>query len=149
MKANKAIFPAVYKPGTLTARVYRDGALWGEDTLVTATREVVLRATPERTEMHANGQDLCYIDIELTDSKGELQPSVEKMITVSVEGEGAELAAVGSARTRTAEVFHNGCHSTHFGRAQAILRAGQTPGPVRVTVSAEGLQPVQLEIQVR
>ncbi len=149
MKSNKAIFHVTYKPGTLTAKVYQNGALWGEDTLVTATREVILRAKAERTEMQANGQDLCYIDIELTDSKGELQPGVEKMVTVSVEGEGAELAAVGSARTRTAEVFHNGCHTTHFGRAQAILRASETPGPVKVTVSADGMQPAVLEIQVR
>lgn len=149
LKKNKAIFKTAYQPGTLTAKVYKsDGTLWGEDSLQTAGNETRLRVWAEKTALKADGQDLCYINIELTDNDGELKPAADVAVHVKVEGEAAELAALGSARTRTAEVFGSSHHLTHFGRAQAILRSGTAAGKVTVTVSCEGCEDETIDIVV-
>lgn len=89
------------------------------------------------------------MNIELTDQNGELKPAKDLSVSVKVDGDGAELAAFGSARTRTAEVFHENHHLTHFGRAQAILRAGIHPGKVTVTVSCEGCENAVVEVEAK
>ena len=127
-----------------------NGKLWGEDILRTAGAETQLKVWAERTEIAAGEQDLCYINIELTDGAGELKPAQDREVQVKVEGAAAALAALGSARTRTDEVFHKDHHLTHFGRAQAILRSGTAPGTtVQVTVSCQGCESVTLEIAVK
>ena len=98
LKKNNAIFKTTYQPGTLSAKVYKsDGSLWGEDSLQTAGNETHLRVWAETSTLKSDGQDLCYINIELTDDHGELKPAVDMAVTVKVEGEAAELAALGSA----------------------------------------------------
>lgn len=150
LKKNKAIFKTVYQPGTICAKVYKkDHSLWGEDSMQTAGNETRLKVWAEQPVIRADGQDLCFVNIELTDKNGELKPAKDLSVTVKVEGDSAALAALGSARTRTAEVFHENHHLTHFGRAQAILRAGIHPGKVTVTVSCDGCEDAALEVEVK
>lgn len=150
LKKNKAIFKTSYQPGTLQAKVYNaDNRLWGEDTLRTSGTETQLKVWAEKTEMSAGEQDLCYINIELTDAEDNLKPAKDMDVQVRIEGSAATLAALGSARTRTAEGFHAGHHLTHFGRAQAILRSAKDTGTVTVIVSCQGCKDVTLEIRVK
>jgi len=149
MKKNKAIFKTTYQPGTISAKVYSaDDRLWGEDSLKTSRFETRLKVCAEKSEMKADGQDLCYINIELTDAEGELKPARDLDVQVQVDGDAAVLAALGSARTRTAETFGESHHLTHFGRAQAILRSAAHSGSVKVTVSCAGCESVSLDIKI-
>ena len=92
-------------------------------------REVVeLAAKGEVSVFRRGHSDSRYVNIERTEDYGELKPAVDMAVTVKVEGEAAELAALGSARTRTSKVFNSNHHLTHFGRAQAILRSGTIAG---------------------
>ena len=107
-------------------------------------REVVELAAKSEVSIFRRGHsDSRYVNIELTEDHGELKPAVDMTVTVKVEGEAAELAALGSARTRTSEVFNSNRHLTHFGRAQAILRSGTIAGKVSVTVSCENCEEKQ------
>ena len=150
LKKNKAIFKTVYQPGTLTAKVYRtDKTLWGEDSLTTAGKETRLSVQAEKTLLRADGQDLCYLTISLTDAKGKLKPAKDMDVYVQVEGDCVTLAGLGSARTRTDETFHADHHLTHFGRAQAILRAAATTGTAKVTARCDGCEPVTVVLEVK
>jgi hypothetical protein len=150
LRKNRAIFKTVYQPGEISTKVYAsDGSVWGEDKLRTAGEATVLSVSADKSVLCADGQDLCYIDIELTDKNGELKPAADKTVSVCIEGAGVTLAGLGSARTKTAEVFDKPSHLTHFGRAQAILRSGLTPGKATVTVSCDGMEAASLEVTVR
>lgn len=150
LKKNKAIFKTTYQPGTVSAKVFSAAnRLWGEDSLHTAGKETRLKVWAEKDVLKADGQDLCYINIELTDKNGMLKPAKDMDIQVQVKGDAAILAALGSARTRTAETFSEVHHLTHFGRAQAILRSASREGDVTVTVSCAGCENVSLNIKVR
>ena len=112
-------------------------------------REVVELAAKSEVSIFRRGHsDSRYVNIELTEDHGELKPAVDMTVTVKVEGEAAELAALGSARTNTSEVFNSNHHLTHFGRAKAILRSGMIAGKVSVTVSCENCEEKAIDILV-
>ena len=47
------------------------------------------------------------------------------------------------------ENFYSDTHTTFYGKALAVIRAGYEPGKIKVTVSGEGLEDQVLEIEVR
>ena len=49
--------------------------------------------------------------------------------------EGGELLAFGSANPCTKEQYHTGTFTTYYGRALAVVRAGES-GNIRVTVES-------------
>ncbi|WP_270187262.1 hypothetical protein [Mediterraneibacter gnavus] len=57
---------------------------------------------PEETSIKADGEDIIYIPIHVTDKDGNLKMTTDRKITVSVEGEGT-LLAVGSGNPETEE----------------------------------------------
>ena len=70
---------------------------------------------------------------------GIVQAGQDCDVTVSVTG-AAELAAPGSADPFNTQPYTGQCHHTYYGRLQAVLRAGNTPGAVHVTVTAGTMQ---------
>ena len=149
LRDNKAIFRTKYQPGTLELVAYYEcGSEAGRDVLKTCGDETVITLSADRTELKANGQDLCYLAIDLTDLNGEVKPVKDVSVTVTVEGSAVILAGLGSARTKTSEVFNLNHHLTHFGRALAVLRAGYEPGEAVITVSAGGFEEKKIIIKV-
>ena len=65
----KAVFNIDYEPGHLEAITNDDGAI-----LYTAEAPVALRLTPDRHVITADGQDLCFINVEVVDSEGYVCP---------------------------------------------------------------------------
>lgn len=132
----QAHFTAVYTPGTLTAVAYdAAGNEQGRDTLASAGAETVLSVKADKQVLNADGQDLCYLDIALADAAGIVQAGQDWEVTVTVTG-AAELAALGNADPFNTQPYTGQSHRTYYGRLQAVLRAGTTPGTVCVTVTA-------------
>ena len=138
----------VYEPGRVMAITFdAAGNRLGETSLSTAAGETRISAVPEKTKLRANGQDLCFIDLSLVGEDGVVKSSGDRRLTVSVEGAGT-LQGFGSARPHMAETFTGPTHTTYYGRALAVVRAGYEPGPILVRVSAEGLSEQTLTIEV-
>lgn len=144
-----AKFKTPYCPGELTAVSY-DGAgrEISRDSLRTAGSETLLTVVPEKTVMIANGEDLAYINVALTDKEGIVKNLEQKHIRVKVEGD-AELQAVGSGNPVTDESYLASGFTTYNGRMLAVVRSGYTASDIRVTVSAEdlGVETVTLRIE--
>lgn len=70
-------------------------------------------------------------------------------IQMEVIGDAVELAALGSARSKTDEYYNQTHHQTHFGHVQAILRAGYKPGAATIRVNAEGYVTNEFVVNVR
>ena len=89
-----------------------------------------------------------------TEGNGSIEPADDVLITSdytmrigTVEVENGTLLAFGSANPRTEERFSDGCYTTYYGRAQAIVRAGES-GAVTVHVRGEGLTEAAVTIPV-
>jgi beta-galactosidase len=148
VKGCVANFKTPYEKGELVAIAYdRDGNETGRCSLVSADDALQLAVTPEKTKLKANGEDLAYINIALTDEHGVVESAADRRIHVTVEGAGT-LQGLGSANPYTEEVFDKAYHDTFYGRAQAIVRSGHEEGPVTVTVSADGLESREIILDV-
>lgn len=145
----RADFTAQYRPGRLEAVSYNEaGEELGRDVLTSAGKEQELRILPEETSLVADGEDLVYVLIHVTDSAGVRNRAAECKITVTVEGPG-ELLAVGSGRPETEEDFHSGSCTSWNGRILAVVRSKQEAGSITVTAEAEGLKEEKVHIEVR
>ncbi|MFB9406475.1 glycoside hydrolase family 2 TIM barrel-domain containing protein [Pseudarthrobacter polychromogenes] len=134
-------FTLPYQPGDLTAVAYAaDGTEIGRRTLTSAGGSLRLDVQPETTTLVADGHDLAYIPIELTDDEGILRPLADRTLTVSVEG-AASLLGFGTGEAITTEGFASPAHHTFNGRALAVVRAGHEPGEATVTVQGAGMEP--------
>ncbi|QNG38806.1 glycoside hydrolase family 2 protein [Geodermatophilaceae bacterium NBWT11] len=139
-------FRLPYQPGELLAVAStKAGAEVGRRVLRTAGDELVLTAVPETTSLRADGADLVYLPVLLTDAAGELKPGADRSVTVTVEGP-ATLLGLGSGEPITEEGFASDTHRTYFGRALAVLRSTHESGEVAVTVSAPGCAPVMVHL---
>lgn len=135
-KEYKAEFKKImYEPGRITAKSYdSDNRLISEKELVTDEGDTRIKLTPSTNTLTANGEDICFIDIDLV---GDIntKSSCDEKLHITVEG-GGELVAFGSARPAPKESFVKNEHSTYLGKAQAIVRAGNHPGEIKIIVSS-------------
>lgn len=149
LKKFKASFSLVYQPGVLRAEALdTNGNVIAQHFLGTAQKETILWAEAEKKELRANGQDLCYVPIEFTDKKHCLKPYIEKRVDIAVEG-CVSLAGFGSALCKTNEVFDRNHHMAYRGRCLAVLRAKNEQGKAKVSISAEGVEPVVIRLEVK
>lgn len=136
LKQYRATFPVTYQPGCLKAVSYgSDGAVLSQSTLKTAGDETVLTCQVDKTLLKADGGDLAFVDISLTDKTGIVKCGEERKVKVQVEGAGT-LEAIGSGSPETTEEYTSDSFTTYRGRMQAVVRSGRTPGTIRVTVSS-------------
>jgi len=148
LKEFVAKFETTYQPGSLEVISYdENGKELGRSMLKTATEETVLSVTPESTVLKANGEDLAYIVVNLTDNGGIVKVLEDKTIHVKVEGAGT-LQAVGSGSPRTTEKFTGTSFTTYYGRMIAVVRSGFEKGEIKVTISAEGLAEKSITLKV-
>ena len=143
----KTHFNLTYQPGTLEAVSYSDGKEVSRDKLITAGEPASLKLTPEKTEITADGESLCFVRVEAVDADGNHVPYVETAACAKAEG-AAALAAFGTGRGCTEENYTSGRVTLFKGTALAILRASTEAGTACLQISADGLQSASTEIRV-
>lgn len=135
---NTIVWYAPYFPGKIYAKGYIDGKEVAYYELNTAGEKKELRLTADRTEITADGRDLSYIDVELVDENGVVVPNDEVEITFEVTGSGS-LVGLDNGFVASDYAFKGNVYDTYFGRAQAIVQSGRTPGQITLKAKAEGL----------
>jgi len=127
-----ASYQLPYAAGELKAVSYDAvGKVLGEDILISAEKETVLRIAPETEQLRADRQSLMYVAIELCDKNGIVQSAEDQQITVSVSG-AAELVGLCSSECFTEESYVGNSFKSHYGRVLAVLRATGDAGDVQI-----------------
>lgn len=130
VKECRALFKVTYAPGTLEAAALdAAGRELGRSRLRTATGQIQIAARPEQPSVRPGG--IAYIPITLEGTDGVVESNADRTLTVHVEG--GTLLAFGSANPRTEERFDSGVYTTYYGRALAVVQAGQS-GAVKLTI---------------
>ena len=129
IKACKATFKTKYAPGILTAVAYDTAGREVSRSTLTSAKDAKLRIRPEKS--CAKPGEIVYIPVEIADNAGIAESNADRKVTVSVSG--GELLAFGSANPCTEEQYHTGTFTTYYGRALAVVRAGDGD---RITVTA-------------
>ncbi|HHV09192.1 MAG TPA: glycoside hydrolase family 2 protein [Clostridiales bacterium] len=145
-KLYKAEFDTTYRPGRLEAVAYTNGVETGTYSLGSAAEELILTVHAERPSVKADGKDLAYINIELTDRNGNLHTGKDRAVTLTLDGEG-ELIGFGSGSPVTTESYLDGECTTYNGRALAVILPKDT-GVLKVAAITEGCEAVTVDILV-
>ncbi len=77
-----------YEPGTLVATGFRSGKQVQTSSVETTGTASVLGLTPDRAEIHADGQDVSVVTVFGDDSKGRLDPLAKSLVTFELKGPG-------------------------------------------------------------
>ena len=141
------VFETVYMPGTVEAVSWSGGAEVSRAQLETTGSPVSVRLTVEDGSLKAGGESLCYVRAELVDEKGRVVPDADRLMQAEAAGP-AQLLGFGSGNPFTDENYTAGRFTSWQGKTLAVLRAGNQPGEVRLTVSAEGLASSEIVLPV-
>lgn len=141
----QATFTVPYQPGTLKAVGVENGQETETMQLVTASEPSTIRLTPDRTSIKADGQDLSFIQVEVLDKQGRLQPNADELISFKLTGPGI-IAGLGNAWLKGTEPYQgNACHVYH-GRALIVIRTSKQAGTLQLEAQSAGLASSNIEL---
>jgi beta-galactosidase len=130
----------VYEPGTLKVIAYKNGRRWAMDEVKTAGPAVGLKLEPDRPRIRADGKDLSFVTVTVTDQAGRMSPRAANRIHFTIEGPG-EIVATDNGDPTNLESFPSHDRDAFNGLCLVIIRghAGQ-PGKIKLTATADGLK---------
>ena len=77
-----------YEPGELKVIAYKNGKRWAEDVMTTTGSAAKLSMQPDRATVRADGHDLSFVTVKITDANGLLVPRSHNLLRFTVAGPG-------------------------------------------------------------
>lgn len=149
-----AQFSVKYEAGTLSAKAYDKNGTEITDTFgiktVTTNSDAgsILKVTPEKTEIQADGSSLAYIDVDILDKNGEFASQARNNIRFTLTGNG-EIAGVDNGNASTIDKFQQKSVLTSpttanidafSGKALIIVRSTEKSGGFTLRVDSNGME---------
>ena len=129
-----------YQTGELRVVAYNaDGSVMGETKVKTAGEPAALQLDVEcpssdDNTLKADGSDLAYITVSLTDKAGTFCPTLDDDITLSVEGAGTFEAACNGDAT-SLQSMREPTMKLFSGKAVFVVRSTKDSGTIKVTAT--------------
>lgn len=133
-----------YIPGTrITAKAKdREGNLIATDLITTAGEAANLKASADRSVITADGQDLCYITVDVTDASGNFMPTAMNQLNFNITGNG-KIVGVDNGDGSSWERYkdYNGIwkRKAFNGKALVIVQSTKEEGSFTLTANGVGL----------
>lgn len=149
-----------YAPGTLVAVAKKNGKVVARHQIVTTGEAVALKLVPDAENWHADGKDLMHVRIYAVDKKGRRVLNVKDAkafdkLTFTVKGD-ANIVAVDNGNIASDELHIGKTQleksiQRHLfqGSALVILRAGDKPGKIELSVAGEKMKAKKLVLNTK
>ena len=136
-----------YEPGELKVIAYKEGKEWAASTVRTVGPAAKLDLVPDRSEIAADGADLSFITLRVTDQDGNTVPMAKDSVKFSIEGPG-EIVATDNGDPTSFVPFPSTERPAFNGLCLAIVRGkpGQK-GTITVRAQAPTLQGANVTLQ--
>jgi beta-galactosidase len=142
---HKAEFTVPYSPGRLKAvGVDKDKEIESV-VLQTSGDAAKIKLTADRKEIMANGQDLSYVTIEITDKDGVFQPNAANRLHFKIEGPGI-IAGLANADMKDTDPYVGDMRKAWHGRALVVIKSTHSPGDIKLTVTSPDLLEAVLNV---
>lgn len=139
----------VYQPGELKVVAYdAEGRAEEEKIIRTAGKAAALKLTPDRTELKADGEDLCFVNVSIVDKNGNPVPIDTRSVKVKVSGAGT-FRAIGNGDPTCLEPFHLPQMHLFSGQLTVIVQSSMEPGKIHVEVTGQGVKKATACIEVK
>ena len=136
----------VYEPGKVEVIAYKDGAEWARSSMVTTGSPYALRATADRSVIHADGKDLSFITVEIVDEEGNTVPTATNTIEFEVEGAG-KIVATDNGDATDFTPFPSPRRQAFSGLVLGIVGSNaDEAGQITIRAKSEGLESVEIVI---
>lgn len=123
-----------YEKGEIKVVVYDEqGNKAGEKTVKTAGKPAKLQLTADRSTIAADGCDLAFITVSLTDKNGTLCPDADHSLEFKVTG-AATFNSVCNGDATSLEVFTEPTMKLFHGQLVVVVQASAAPGKATLTV---------------
>ena len=149
-----------YAPGTLVAVAKKNGKVVARHQIETTGEAVALKLVPDVETWHADGKDLMHVRIYAVDKKGRRVLNMKDAkafdkLTFQVKGD-ANIVAVDNGNISSDEL-HIGKtqlektiqRNLFQGSALVILRAGNKPGKIELSVAGEKMKAKKLVLNTK
>ena len=137
-----------YIPGYLEARAYKDGKIVARHRIETAGEAKKIVVEADNVNWKADGMDLQHVRVYAVDGKGRRVHSEDTNLKFSVNGD-AKVVAVDNGNIVSHELHAVNERKLFHGSALVILRAGQNPSEIILTVEGEGFKTVKMKLQTK
>ena len=149
-----------YAPGTLVALAKKNGKVVARHQIETTGEAVTLKLVPDVETWHADGKDLMHVRIYAVDKKGRRVLNVKDAkafdkLTFQVKGD-ANIVAVDNGNIASDELhigktqLEKSIQRNLFqGSALVILRAGDKPGKIELSVAGEKMKAKKLVLNTK
>ena len=123
-----------YEKGEIKVVVYDEqGNKAGEKTVKTAGKPAKLQLTADRSTIAADGSDLAFITVSLTDKNGTLCPDADHSLEFKVTG-AATFNSVCNGDATSLEVFTEPTMKLFHGQLVVVVQASTAPGKATLSV---------------
>ena len=149
-----------YAPGTLVAVAKKNGKVVARHQIETTGEAVALKLVPDAENWHADGKDLMHVRIYAVDKKGRRVLNMKDAkafdkLTFTVKGD-ANIVAVDNGNIASDELhigktqLEKSIQRNLFqGSALVILRAGDKPGKIELSVAGEKIKAKKLVLNTK
>ena len=138
--------------GTISAEAYDEnnklipeGSTEGNASVTTTGKAAKLKADADRKTITADGKDLSYIEVDVTDANGHIVPDAANRVTFDVKGAG-KLVGVDNGSSPDHDSYQADNRRAFSGKVLAIVQSTKEAGEITVTAKADGLQSSTVKI---
>lgn len=144
-------FKVPYKAGTLKAVAYDENNnvienTQGRSEVKTTGKASKLVATADRKEIKADGKDLTYVTVDVTDKDGNIVPNADNRVKFDVKGDGV-LVGVDNGSSPDHDSYKADNRKAFSGKVLAIVQSTKQDGKFTVTATSDNLQSSRVEVK--
>jgi len=128
-----------YEPGTVEAVSRKNGKEIARKSIHTSGMPYKIKLTPDRKTIHADGQDLSYVTVEIVDKDGNLCPLADNEVQFTVSGVGHNVG-VDNGSPISLEPFKSDKRKAFYGKSMLIIQSDRKSGTIDIKATSDGLK---------
>ena len=135
-----------YEPGELKVIAYNNGKEITSKVIKTASEPSKIELLADKSIINADGEDLSFITVKVTDTNGNLCPLADNLINFKITGP-AIIAAVGNGNAASLESFQANYRKVFNGLCMLIIKSkSKEKGEILIEATSNNLDSKTIEL---
>jgi beta-galactosidase len=135
-----------FEPGTLKAVTSSKGKQVVSKEIKSAGSAAIIKLIPDRRQIKADGNDLSFVTVQITDSEGNIVPNADNLVEFSVTGPG-KIEGTDNGYQADTVCLKSNSRKTWKGLALVIVRAAEKKGNITLKAISRGMPPAVITLK--
>jgi beta-galactosidase len=147
MSPYRLMWEVPFQPGSIEVVAYTNGERVAKKRINTAGEPAKIELIPDRVALYADGQDISFVTVRITDKDGNLCPNADNLVKFSVSDLGT-IAAVGNGDPATMAAFQSNRRKAFNGLCMLMVKTTKKSGLITVQATSDSLQTASVSLKV-